>query len=722
MSNDLALVEKTIAILEQVNWAAYSNHQAADYLAYVQGQHADEISLMDGLLNEFLEQVLGFTLHQDLLPQITSKPTGKRPDYVPDDVHLHPFIFDAKGTDTTDLGQHYDQIARYMRAKGLRYGILSNMRDLAVYTLQSAQPEVDFSFSFRQLYQDHQQGPAAVLQARNTKHFLDFVHRFRRRELDQAGKVQSIIDARHGPQAAQLDLDELVRRLHNTVTVFHDDVRLQRDVPPQIYHYNYERRERIALEIDAIAHEIDSGAPERKIKAATLKTLLDADAGTTDGRATDRYFYRVAYFAMTRILLARVWEDIGFIDQTLYDGGFERWYEYYNAEIRRILSQAFHFANERYTWLYGTENNYTWYTPSETVLVDVLYDFSRFDFRALNADVLGAVYEAYLDETDRKNKGQYYTPRSVVQFLWDRVGFDAPDRIFSFAGGERKPRVVADFCTGSGGFLVEAARRIRETALGPNFDPSNPASLENVSLDDLVLAMNAIIEGLRGAEINAFAYYLTEVNLLIQLTPIIAAIQEKAPHAPYFGHDFALAVLHQDALKLHNRLQPTLNDNDHNHVPEFARTDEVYEQDRRYDIVNFSGFKRAVYAWLKDERAADYICSNPPYVGEKGHKELFRYYRNNFDYWDEHYQGKMDYLYWFIILGLSKLRDGGRLGFITTSYWPTADGAKTLRRYILDHAKIVEMVDFGDTRIFADAPGQHNMVFVLERCEDEEER
>jgi len=28
--------------------------------------------------------------------------------------------------------------------------------------------------------------------------------------------------------------------------------------------------------------------------------------------------------------------------------------------------------------------------------------------------------------------------------------------------------------------------------------------------------MRAIIEGLRGAEIDAFAYYLTEVNLLIQ--------------------------------------------------------------------------------------------------------------------------------------------------------------------------------------------------------------
>jgi len=722
MSDNLALVEKTIALLEQVNWTAYGDHHAVDYLTYEQAPHGDEASLMADLLVEFLEQVLGFTLHRDLLPQITNPTIGKRPDYIPDDTHLHPFVFDAKGTNTTDLGPHYDQIASYMRANRLRYGVLSNMRELAVYTLQSTRPAADYSFSFCQLYQDYQQFPTTMLQFPNTQRFGNFAQRFQRRKLNQAGKVHAISDARHSSQDIPLDLDELVRRLHSIMAVLHDDVRQQRRDLPQLLRYATERQARIALEIDAISHEIDVGAPERQIKAATLKTLLGAHADTTEGQATERYFYRVAYFAMTRILLARVWEDIGFIKQSLYDGGFAHWYAYYNAEICRVLSQAFHFAKERYTWLYGAENNYTWYTPSEAVLVDVLYDFSRFDFRALDADVLGAVYEAYLDATDRKNKGQYYTPRAVVQFIWDRVGFDAPSRIFRFGGGGRQPRIIADFCTGSGGFLVEAARRIRAAALGPDLDPANLASLEKVSLDDLILTMNAIIEGLRGTESNAFAYYLTEVNLLIQLTPIIAAIQKKAPHAPHFGHNFALAVIHQDALKLHNRQQRSLITTDSEMISDFAQKDEVYEQDRRYDIVNLTGFKRTVYAWLKEGREVDYVCSNPPYVGEKGHKELFRYYRHHFDYWDEYYHGKMDLLYWFIILGVSKLRDGGRLGFITTSYWPTASGAKKLRRYILEHAKIVEMIDFGDTRIFSDAPGQHNMIFVLERCNNKSER
>jgi len=205
MSNDLQIIEKTVSILDKVNWVAYGGYQAAEYLTYIQGQHGDEISLMDRLLGEFLEQVLGFNLNQDLHPQMTTKPTGKRPDYIPDDAHLHPFVFDAKGSDTTNLGQHYDQIADYMRSKGLRYGVLANMRHLAVYTLHSQQPEAGCSFNFRQLYEDYQQNPAAALEAQNTKCFLAFVQRFRRREMDQMGKVQAIIDARHGPHDAELD-------------------------------------------------------------------------------------------------------------------------------------------------------------------------------------------------------------------------------------------------------------------------------------------------------------------------------------------------------------------------------------------------------------------------------------------------------------------------------------------------------------------------------------
>jgi adenine-specific DNA-methyltransferase len=341
--------------------------------------------------------------------------------------------------------------------------------------------------------------------------------------------------------------------------------------------------------------------------------------------------------------------------------------------------------------------------------VDVLYEFSHFNFSKLNADVLGTIYEEYVDRVDRKNKGQYYTPREVVSFIWDLVGFNNDEAFFRFENGQRKTRLIFDPCTGSGGFLVEAARRLREDAKYNDGDFKDLSDIEN-----------CIINGLSGSEISPFAYYITEINLLIQLTPIIKEILNS--HKYLYRHpQFALSVIHQDSLKLHNNEKQITID-----IVDFQgndiRENEKYVSDKRHDIVSLEGQKRQVYDFIKNCQEFDYICANPPYIGEKGHKELFRSTIKQFPYWKDFYQGKMDYLYWFIILGLSKLKEGGKLGFITTSYWSTADGAVKLRKFILDNAKIETMVDFGETKIFEGAPGQHNLVFVLEKCGDEKKR
>lgn len=538
------------------------------------------------------------------------------------------------------------------------------------------------------------------------------VERLQRGKLDTDVKVQAVIAARPSTQDSRLDPDEIVACLRRIVGLLHDDVRRQRDHLPALLRHSEARKHKVLLEIQTLA--LDTIAPLQPVSQKhDLGTVLASSANSPLGEATDRYLYRVAYFAMARLLLARIWEDAGFIDQTLRNGGFATWYAHYGCAIAQVVRQSFHFAAQRYSWLFGIDNNYTWYDPSDCVLVDVLYELSRYNLAGLNTDVLGAVYEEYLDTSERKNKGQYYTPRPVVGFIWDRVGLTAPQRQFRLEGGKRTHRIVLDFCTGSGGFLIEAARRVREAVLPTSLDLGDSTALAAVSMEDLNLALSAIIEGLRGSEITPFAYYLTEINLLIQLTPILYAMRQKAPHHVPFGEGHSLAVLHEDSLRLHNPLRLTLAEQE---------SEETCRDDACNDIPSLSGFKKTVFDWLKCFRQADYVCSNPPYVGEKGHKDLFRKVRATLPYWCDFYQGKMDYSYWFIILGLSKLRDGGRLGYITTAYWPTADGATKLRDYILKNANIIEMIDFGPAKLFSDAPGQHNMVFVLERCTDQAAR
>lgn len=702
------LISTLLEILNSIDYRIYGNGRASNYFEYIKGHYKDEIKLVDPVFfPSFVSQILDFSFGTSIIPKEKAGGSGERPDFLPTDLSLHPFIFETKGNDCEDLTIHYPQVQGYIQKTGAQYGILLNMKEIKVFSAISQEPIANFTFSIEKLYRDSKANPKTVDIQPNTKRFLEFIKQFSYRELDFLKKIETIAQAKPWTGKETLSLDDLTKKIREVVSILHNDVRTQKEHLINILGYDDRRKEKIAYEIDAIAESIDSKKPERAISASSLKEMLKAKPGSLDERAMDLYLWRVAYFTMTRILLVRLWEDIGFIDESLYDGGFKKWYENFNREIEKVLKYAFNLAGERYSWLFKKENNYTWHYPSDKTLVDVLYEFSHFNFSKLNADVLGTIYEEYVDRVDRKSKGQYYTPKEVVSFIWDLVGFDNDEAFFRFENGQRKPRLIFDPCTGSGGFLVEAARRIREDAKYNDGDFKDLSDIEN-----------CIINGLSGSEISPFAYYITEINLLIQLTPIIKKILDSHKHL-YRHPEFALSVIHQDSLKLHNEPgQLRLG----NVGESFKARDQIYEQDKKHDIVNLEGQKRQVYDFIKSCHEFDYICANPPYIGEKGHKELFRSTIKQFPYWKDFYQGKMDYLYWFIILGLSKLKEGGKLGFITTSYWPTADGAVKPRKFILDNAKIETMVDFGETKIFEGAPGQHNLVFVLEKCSEERER
>lgn len=687
MIDSIKTIQTTIEILNSYNklYKEISKGRFDNYSDYTKGNFADEDKLIKPKLwTDFLQTVLGFPKDEYITEQ-----EGKigTPDFQPRDQKIHSFFFEIKGTDTDNLSTHFPKIDQYLKPP-LKWGIITNMRDLDVYTQGAPFPVPDYSFSFAQLYRDYKTNKDKILEFPNTKRFLEFVNRFSYKKVSAQDKIEYLKKAPQWTQLEVLDPDELIITIRKVVGWLIDDARSQKNFISEYHKFDTKTKDAIALEIENITCELDK---KRTPQEKRLEEYLKSKDNTLEYRAFEIYLSRVAYFTMTRILLARMWEDIGFIEQSLYDGGFEKWYEIRNRQIQRVLRDAFNMAGEKYSWLYNVHNNYTWFTPSEETLIDVLYELSGYNLGKLNTDVLGTVYEEYVDKIDRKNKGQYYTPREIIKLIWDRVGFNNDEAYFKYENGKRIPRLIFDLATGSGGFLVEAARRIREDSQHNDND-----------FDDLTERWLSIKEGLHGGEINLFAHYITEVNILIQLTPIIKKVLEH-PHQ-YKPPQFTLSVVPCDSLGLHLPYSQLINSN------------QVRDQKRDITLEILDPQKRDIYQSIKKCKEYDYVCANPPYIGEKGHKELFRSTIERFPYWRQFYQGKMDYLYFFVILGLSKLRDGGRLGFITTSYWPTADGASILRKYILDNALIKEIIDFGETKIFEGAPGQHNMVFILEKC------
>jgi len=698
MQDTLAVIRKTMQILDSPNYSHYSEGKAKTYPDYFVGRRADEDRLITPvLLPRFLEAILEFKLGQTISSKEPTQ-TGK-PDFVPVDLRTHSFVFEAKGTDSLDLSQHYEEKRKYLEVHDVQHLVITNMRDLCVYALLSPQELGDYSFSFLQLYSDFKTDQKTILEKANTQRFLRFIQDFIFKELTSEEKLNRVLKAKPWRGDEELDVDLLTSKLRTVVELLYQDAKSRRGEVEDLSESDPDRAETIAKEIEWLSSEIDPTHKPHEVNADTLAEMLQAQGNELHARALEVFFYRVAYFTMTRILLARTWEDIGFIDQTLYDGGLDKFYHNSNREIQRVLKYAFQLAAERYEWLFNVENNYSWYEPSTEALIEALYELSNFNLRKLNQDILGTIYEEYIDRIDKKNKGQYYTPREIVGFIWDRVGFNNPRDLFDHEKGKRRPKLIFDPASGSGGFLVEAARRLREES-----------QLDFNDKQDVLDLRSAIFAGLFGAEISPFPYYITEVNLLIQLTPVIQQLIRLQPalkreHLP-------LAVVLVDALSLHN---------DHRLIAE--QSDE-YKPDPLRSLLPLDRRKRVIFDKIKHElaRGFAYCCANPPYIGEKGHKELFRSTRERYPYWQTYYQGKMDYLYWFIILGLSKLREGGRLGFITTAYWPTADGAAKLRKYILENAQIRELIFFEDVKIFEHAKGQHNMIFVLERCSNTKER
>ena len=123
------------------------------------------------------------------------------------------------------------------------------------------------------------------------------------------------------------------------------------------------------------------------------------------------------------------------------------------------------------------------------------------------------------------------------------------------------------------------------------------------------------------------------------------------------------------------------------------------------------------HTWFKDifdKGGFDIIVANPPYIGEKGHKDLFQSVKQD-PALTEFYYGKMDYFYFFFHLSINLLHSNGVGAFISTNYYPTALGAKKLRLDLEKRTNILQLINFNEYKIFESALGQHNLITMFEK-------
>jgi len=322
--------------------------------------------------------------------------------------------------------------------------------------------------------------------------------------------------------------------------------------------------------------------------------------------------------------------------------------------------------------------------PPLEALIRGLYEknFVRYNFNALEADVLGTAYEQYLghvvtevqgetgllvaashvDEkrAKRKSQGIYYTPAFVTRYIvqqtvsrWlDEHGYNP----------STPPRIL-DMACGSGSFLIEAFDTLDRFVVAQR----HQAYGEDDTLHDNLRRLELLTQCIYGVDKDKQAVDVARLNLMLRALHG----RQKLP--------LLTNIYHADSLRPETW---------QNAFPEIMKED---------------GF--------------DIIIGNPPYV--RPHNlptETKEYLWQHFTT----FVAKSDLYCCFIEQAIRLVKPGGFVGFVVSDGWLRLDSFRVLRQYILEHCRVVTLVDLPD-KVFEDAMVKTG-IFVFQKCLLPEER
>jgi type I restriction-modification system DNA methylase subunit len=291
-----------------------------------------------------------------------------------------------------------------------------------------------------------------------------------------------------------------------------------------------------------------------------------------------------------------------------------------------------------------------------------------YDFSAIDADVLGTIYEQYLshilkktekratiteNHIHKKEQGIYYTPIYIVDYIVRKALGELLE--------EKKVNIekikVLDPACGSGSFLIKAFDVLNEHYKQNDKDYSQ-TQLDLDTGTTFTRKVKILQDNIFGVDLDKQAVEIAQLNLLLK-------IAEK-------GHRLPL-------LERNIRCGNSLIDD------EKLAGDKAFKWDEQFnEIMREGGF--------------DVVIGNPPYVRQEELSEMKPYLETNY----ESYQGTADLFVYFFEKELKILKEDGYFGMIVSNKWLRAGYGKNLRK-LLTGFWIEEFIDFGDLKVFPDA-------------------
>ena len=340
----------------------------------------------------------------------------------------------------------------------------------------------------------------------------------------------------------------------------------------------------------------------------------------------DKFCLETTYTFLNEILLLWVCKDKQLIN---FD----------TIENKQKLTAHKKDAQEIYSHIF-TNNIFDWYDPSNILLLEITNIFNKYDFSKIDRDILGKMYEQFITTEERKKLGQFYTPEAIIDYILDQTGYI----------NNIEDKKIIDISCGSGGFTTRAANRlINKLKKGENKEK----------------IINTVIENIYGLDINPFACYLAETNILLQLLDLIIDAKQNNPKYKVPK----IKIFQTNTIET-----PSL----------FSA-----EEQEIKDIKNKSG---------KFTNGFDFVVGNPPYLEakkmDKKTKELCAETCRDIA------TGAFDLFVCFIDKGLRLLKNGGKFGYIFPNKFLIANYSKKMRVELLDNYSIKEIIDVSECEVF----------------------
>ncbi len=417
----------------------------------------------------------------------------------------------------------------------------------------------------------------------------------------------------------------------------------------------------------------------QRVSSSALVGLPEAEFRREFARQT-------AYVYIIRLLLVRICEDKGLFRRKLSDGGLVLWQErvrqyldYASGRSYEYLTRmAYECAQNVYVHFYGASELFDWYRMDDKMLLRALLVLNAFNLEGIDTDIIGAVYGRYLEEGKHEQE-RYYTPKALVTHMLDLAGW---------TGEEIVGRRLADLACGSGSFLVEACRRLLDSFR--NRDGRIPKAKLRGALEE-------VQRSLHGLEINPFACYLAETNLLIQVLDLLKQAKDEG---------ITLVV---------DRFRIYCEDS----LIVAAKLGDVSETS-----LFLLGKDRAAAEQMKARTGPfaagfDVLVGNPPYVRADEDAPAWAAYRRqleNQEWFTTRYQ-KWD-LYVPFVEQYQRLlsdRPDARCCLVTIESLATAPYAEKLRELLIGKTTLHDILVTRGLKLFEDAKWQNNVIFSFSR-------